>query len=187
MAERQVGKIGEIRNDHIQRYLFAAQRIPANSTVLDLACGCGYGSWILHSHGLKVTGVDISGEALSYAKENYPGPEYLQRSADEIEGRWDALVTLETLEHLEKPENLLLSVQTKLVIASVPNELMIPFRPEAFRGEEYPHRRHYTPDEFESLLETTGHPVEERFCQKTKKEGEVLPGVEGKFLIYIAK
>ena len=187
MAERQLGPLSDIRSDHLQRYLFAARRIPQGSTVLDLACGCGYGSWMMQNHGLKVTGVDISDEAIAYARANYAGPEYIQKDGSGIEGKWDYLVSFETLEHLEKPENILLSVQVKHVIASVPNEIHFPFSRYRSAGEIYPHRRHYTPEEFEDLLETTGHLVEEKFCQKSKWAGDIEPGVDGKYLIYIAR
>lgn len=184
---RQYGEtIEKIRPDHVKRYIFAAGLIPRGKTVLDIACGCGYGSWLLHGCGLEVTGVDISSEAISYAEKHYQGPKYLCKDAKEIEGRWDAVVSFETLEHLEKPEDVLLNVRSQTVIASVPNELVLPFKAERFARDLYPHRRHYTPDEFEDLLESTGHPVFEKFCQKDKA-GEVVPGVDGMFLIYVTK
>jgi SAM-dependent methyltransferase len=185
--DRQYGRLDEIRKDHLNRYYFAAARLPKGSKVLDVACGCGYGSWILHAAGMNVTAVDISEEAIAYAKENYPGPEYLCQKAEDIEGQWDAVVSFETLEHLDRPEDLLLSIQTQRLISSVPNQEKYPFKALHFSEDKYPHKRHYTPAEFESLLETTGHPVGEKFCQKDKKPGEVVPGTDGLFLIYIAK
>jgi hypothetical protein len=182
--DRQYGRIDEIRSDHVNRYLFAADRIKRGSTVLDAACGCGYGSWLLHGADLKVTSVDIEPEAIEYAKRFYQGPEYLCQRAEDTKGEFDVLVSFETLEHLENPKDFLLSVKAKQVIASVPNENLMPFDPDLFAEDKYPHRRHYTPEQFEELMESCGHPVQEKFCQQ-HKYGKVVPGTDGLFLIYV--
>ena len=182
---RQYGPLEKIRRDHVQRYLFAADRIQRGSTVLDLACGCGYGSWILHGAGNEVTGVDIEPEAIAYARKFYQGPEYWCEAAGEPQGHFDALVTFETLEHLDEPQIVFRSVEAPLVIASVPNEERYPFSPERFAGDKYPHKRHYTPWEFKELLETAGYREIEWFCQKDK-HGDIHPGTDGMFLIAVA-
>ena len=183
-TDRQYGEnLMYIRGDHLQRYFFAANRIRQRK-VLDLACGCGYGSWILHGAGNEVTGVDIEAEAIAYAKRYYQGPTYLCQAGEETKGEFDALVTFETLEHLANPQAVL-SVQAPLVIASVPNEERYPFDAKTFQGDKYPHLRHYTPKEFEDLLESAGFKVRERFCQPTKN-GEIQEGTDGLFLIYVA-
>lgn len=182
---RQVGQtLEEIRRDHTQRYLFASQRIPSRAKVLDLACGCGYGSWILHSVGLEVTGADISSEAISFAEQHYPGPAYLCQKAEEASGDFDAFVTFETLEHLDEPERLLKSVHAPLVIASVPNENVMPYSAEKFLKDKFPHKRHYTPQQFNELLESCGLKVIERYCQ-LNKYGDIVPGSDGLFLINV--
>ena len=184
MKDRQYGPLEAIRRDHTERYRFAASKIPKGSKVLDLACGCGYGSWILHEAGMKVTGADIEPEAISYAEKNYPGPAYIRKAAEEIEGQYDAIVTFETLEHIYYPGSILKAIQAPLVIASVPNEERYKFLPKAFEGDKYPHLRHYTPTEFEQLLNGSGLMVVERFCQKDK-HGDVEPGTDGVFLISV--
>lgn len=178
--------IDGIRRDHVCRYLFAAGKIPRGSRVLDLACGCGYGSWLMHGAGLEVTGADISDEAISYAKRHYQGPTYLLQKAEEASGSWDALVTFETLEHLDDPQILLGAVHAPLIIASVPNEERYPFSAEKFAGDQYPHKRHYTPDEFADLLRSVGVDEIEWYCQKDKY-GDVMPGSDGLFMIAIGK
>lgn len=183
---RQYGSIDQIRRDHVQRYLFAANRIPRGSRVLDLACGCGYGSWIMHGAGLEVTGADIEDEAIAYAKRHYQGPAYLCQKAEDIEGSWDALVSFETLEHLENPSVVLGAVRAPLVLASVPNEDLYPFSVERFAGDKYPHKRHYTPGQFAELLRSCGVTEIEWFCQKDKF-GDVVPGTDGIFLIAVGK
>ncbi len=180
---RQYGPLKDIRRDHVQRYLLASQQIQKGSKVLDLACGCGYGSWMLQQVGLEVTGVDIEPEAISYAEENYPGPKYLCMPAEEVKGKYDAIVSFETLEHLENPGAVLKAIEAPLVIASVPNEQHLPFSKKRFSGDKYPHRRHYTPPEFAELL---GHRKIEWFCQKDKG-GDIHPGTEGIFVIAVCR
>jgi SAM-dependent methyltransferase len=184
--DRQYGKLPEIRPDHRRRYLYAANVLPPGSRVLDLACGCGYGSWILHIGGLNVKAIDVSEEAIEYAKEHYEGPQYFCGKAEDAKGEVDALVTFETLEHLSDPAILLRNVKAKVLIASVPNEERYPFKKEKFEGETYPHLRHYTPKEFEGLLNDSGYQVKAMLCQKDKL-GYVYPGTDGMFLIAIAQ
>lgn len=188
---RQCGPIEQIREDHVNRYLFAAEylqkEIPTGSRVLDIACGCGYGSWLLHGAGFVVTSVDISDEAISYAQKHYQGPTYLQKDCYEVEGNWDAVVSFETLEHLARPEVVLRNAKAPLLIASVPNENQYPFSPEAFKDDAYPHLRHYTPEQFREFLLDAGWSVKEKFCQKKKIPGDVEPGSNGIFLIYVCE
>lgn len=185
MFDRQYGPIEKIKRDHVNRYLFAAERVQRKK-VLDLACGCGYGSWILHRAGNEVVGVDIEPEAIDYAREHYEGPLYRCQPAGLVQGKFDALVTFETLEHLEAPFEVFQSVIAPLVIASVPNEERYPFRAENFAGDKYPHKRHYTPLEFEQLLNSAGFEVTEKLCQQDKQHGEIKAGTDGRFLIYVA-
>jgi SAM-dependent methyltransferase len=182
---RQYGSIDKIRPDHVNRYRFAAEML-RDQKVLDLACGCGYGAWILHQAGNDVTGVDIEPEAIAYARRFYQGPTYLCQSGEETEGEFDALVSFETLEHLARPE-VVLSIKAPVVIASVPNEEQYPFIAERFAGDAYPHLRHYTPSEFQGLLNAYGFEVTEWFCQKDKQTGAIVPGTDGMFLIAIGQ
>lgn len=183
--ERQVGALDTIRKDHLSRYLFAADRI-SNQNILDIACGCGYGSSLLHMACNAVVGVDCEPEAIDYAKENYPGPEYRLCMAEEVHGSWDAVVSFETLEHLPDPLSVLNANPAKRLIASVPNEEVWQFSSENFKTDKYPHLRHYTPAQFEELVNGAGYSVEERYCQKDKR-GELQPGTDGIFLIYVCK
>ena len=175
-----------IRPDHVQRYLFASNMADPGS-ILDLACGCGYGAKILHDAGFDVTAGDICKDALEFGRLHYPGPDYkLMDAANPPSGRFDTLVTFETLEHLKNPVEFLSKVDCGMVIASVPNQERYPFDPEKFKDDDYPHLRHYTPREFESLLYESGYVVKEKWCQKDKV-GIITPGTDGMFLIYIAE
>ena len=56
----------DLLNEHRARYLFA-QRFSAGKTVLDVACGAGYGTALLGEKAAAVFGVDLSAEAVSHA------------------------------------------------------------------------------------------------------------------------
>lgn len=183
--ERQLGTIDQIREDHVFRYKFALDGLKGK--ILDAACGCGYGSWIL-SHGNEVTGVDIEPSAIEYARLNYSGPKYILGDIQKKpwKGKFDAAVSFETLEHLAEPVKVLKHFRQSAdtLIASVPNEDVTPFKPENFANDVYPHLRHYTPTQFAELLDLGGWTVLSMHCQ-THKQAEVTYGTDGMFLVYV--
>lgn len=93
--------------DHLRRYVNSI-KYADNKNILDVACGTGYGMFLLSSIAKKVTGIDISKEALDYASNiRYFCPvEFikLDLNKDRISGKYDYIVSFETIEHLEKPE-----------------------------------------------------------------------------------
>lgn len=184
--ERQVCPvISGIHPGHVERYKFAAKK--ARDFILDGACGCGYGSSMLHKVG-DVTGIDLEPEAVEYAQKHYPGPTYLVDDVTTHEGSYDWVVSLETLEHLPEPEKALRNFRkiSEHLIVSTPNEKHYPFNPESYKGDTFPHLRHYTPVELEDILNRCGWRVLEKHCQ-IKKVSPVTPGTEGKFLIYVCR
>src|SRR5262245_48361934 len=114
---------------HLERYEFAAKHLQPGR-VLDLACGVGYGSRLLAERsGQPVLGVDLSREAIDYARIRYGGPGIEFRAADamtftDAEG-FASIVSLETVEHLPEPGRFLARVAGLLrpggsFVASVP-------------------------------------------------------------------
>lgn len=115
---------------HLERYQFAAQHAQGAS-ILDMACGCGYGSFLLaQQHPDKqVTGVDLDPAAIAYAQQHYQldNLQFICANAEQFssEQPFDTIVSLETIEHLPNPTKLasnqvrLLSATGRL-IASVP-------------------------------------------------------------------
>jgi SAM-dependent methyltransferase len=158
---------------------------------LDAACGCGYGSSILNEKCV-VTGVDIAERAIRHAEEFFPGPEYILGDVADSpwRGRFSGIVSFETLEHLKDPKPVLESFRRSLngyFIASVPNENLYPFDPQVFKNDEYPHQRHYRPEQFDALFEDAGFTVISRWCQESKSKPEIKEGTEGRFLIYVGR
>lgn len=182
--ERQVAPtVDGIRRDHVARYEWAASRLHKNSKIVDIACGVGYGSNILAKAGLEVVGMDIDAEAVAYARKHYAHPrarfQVQDGSAPAELGKFDVAITFETIEHIEDPRPLLRSLRAAAptLLASVPNEDVFPYG----NGIAY-HFRHYTPGEFEALLNETGWDVVEWYGQETA-ESEVEKGVMGRTII----
>lgn len=91
--------------EHMHRYI-GIKEILKGKTVLDAACGTGYGSDIIASTAKKVYGVDISQEAVDFANEHFGSREnlkYLQGDVTKLPfeaGEMDVVVSFETIEHI---------------------------------------------------------------------------------------
>ncbi len=100
------GAKGGIWMEHWHRYHFAA-RWAAGRSVLDVACGEGYGSALLAKVAARVTGVDVSGEAVEHARRTYGSAgnlEFVRASCTRLplaDASTDLAVSFETLEHIE--------------------------------------------------------------------------------------
>lgn len=161
-GERQVAPTtAGIRRDHVARYQWAAKMLPAESRVIDFACGVGYGTRILADAGHKARGYDKDNEALSYAEHHYHGAGTLFLTEDGADPNplpsVDAAVCFETIEHIEDPRPLLRALRQAApqLLASVPNETAFPYSPAPGVTTAY-HFRHYTKAQFKNLLEECG-------------------------------
>ena len=94
--------ISPITVKHIERYRLAGKYISPGSRVLDAACGSGYGSAFLKD--CDYVGIDLDGSVLQYARQNYSGV-FEQLPIQEVGklGKFDAIISYETLEHLDDP------------------------------------------------------------------------------------
>ncbi len=94
--------------EHLARYEFAVPFVKKGAIGLDIACGSGYGTDLLIRKGAeKFYGVDISPEAIKYAKEHFRcnGLEYIQSDALQIKfipNYFDLIASFESIEHLKR-------------------------------------------------------------------------------------
>lgn len=87
---------------------FIQKHVKKGSRVLDVGCGDGYGSYLLHQAEFKVTGIDLSTEMLTHAKRSLPEEEITFEKADVNElpfpdKSFDALLAVNVLEWTEDP------------------------------------------------------------------------------------
>jgi SAM-dependent methyltransferase len=126
------GKVDpDLLNEHVARYAFAA-RVARGRRVLDAGCGSGYGADALARHAREVLAVDISQEAIDYAREHYRAANlrFERASCLEIpasEGSFDQVVAFEIIEHLDDWRGFLREVRRVLVpegvfLVSTPNK-----------------------------------------------------------------
>lgn len=129
---------GERSDAHVIRYQWACDFIRPHDRVLDAACGLGYGGHVVRSltSASSVTGIDGSEYAVDYANRCYGSGHdrgryvcgYLPQALSAYPaGSFDAVISFETLEHVEDPKALLKEFHRVLtpggrVIVSVPND-----------------------------------------------------------------
>jgi SAM-dependent methyltransferase len=174
--------------DHLERYRFAADTLRGaweSPRVLDAGCGCGYGSAVLAEAGCDVLGIDIDEASIAFAREHYGSARFEVRDVCDAVGEFDAVVSIETLEHVADAPRAVAAFRTcaPVLVASVPNEVAIPWATHPKRHPD--HVRHYTPGEFDELLE--GYHIVGRFTQRDKMPGHVAAGFDGRTLIVIAE
>jgi SAM-dependent methyltransferase len=144
---------------HLAVYRWIAARC-RGLRVVDMACGEGYGSAVLAEHAAQVTGVDANPDAHEHARLRYsmPGLRFERGLVEQWEdgAPWDAIVFLQTIEHVTEPAALLRRFATLLapggaVYVSTPNRLTL--APAGAERSDNPwHVREYAPAEYRDLV-----------------------------------
>jgi SAM-dependent methyltransferase len=145
---------------HISRYAVASG-LCAGRRVLDVACGGGYGAWLLKQAGAaSVTGVDIAREAIDQAKLLYVADGLTFQVCDAAglaeqfePGSFDMVVSIETLEHLDAPAKFLQAVkrvttEDATIVVTCPND-------HAYYQDHQRNPFHYTKYTFEQFRSLT--------------------------------
>ncbi|HET54287.1 MAG TPA: class I SAM-dependent methyltransferase [Ignavibacteria bacterium] len=195
-GERQVAPdLSGIRADHVGRYKFASQYIKPGMNVLDIACGIGYGSYVLASSSPNSTilGIDIEQRAIDYANKHYKRDNNKFSVGDasnlNLENEsFEAVVSFETIEHLKQPKLFIEKVkrvlkEDGLFIVSSPNQTTLPFD-----KTKYPfHEQHFTSDELSKLLIDSRFEIVDVYSQLGKDSEEVINNDSGLYFIIVAK
>jgi ubiquinone/menaquinone biosynthesis C-methylase UbiE len=164
--------------EHVARYLFAAPYV-AGCSVLDIACGTGYGLPVLHQRARLVVGGDIEFSAAQKAQAEIDKQRAMIVVSDGCmlpfaDASFDAITSFETLEHLEARSQFLSELQRVLA----PNGLCIISTPNANYTEPIngkPRNPHhvfeYTPEEliaelgcYFNSIELFGQNLDARFA-----------------------
>src|SRR4051812_49445754 len=74
-----------------------------------MACGEGYGTDLLARRAASVTGVDANPEAFDHARRKYtrPGVRFVRDLVETYSEPCDAVVFLQTIEHVQNPGEIL--------------------------------------------------------------------------------
>jgi SAM-dependent methyltransferase len=145
---------------HLAVYEWIAGRVRGRR-VADLACGEGYGSDLLAGSAAAVVGIDANPEAHEHARARYrrQGLRFERGLVEDFEGggggqSFDAIVFLQTIEHMADPAALLAGFARAAPRAyvSTPNRLTL--APQGAEKSDNPwHLREYTAAEYRELLE----------------------------------
>ncbi len=139
---------------HLAVYEWIAERV-RGATVADLACGEGYGSDVLAAAAGEVVGVDANPDAHEHARLRYRRANLsFERTLVEAYDRpCDAIVFLQTIEHIPEPGELLAGFARLAPVAyvSTPNRLTLA-PPGAEKSGNPWHVREYTAAEYRELL-----------------------------------
>jgi 2-polyprenyl-3-methyl-5-hydroxy-6-metoxy-1,4-benzoquinol methylase len=143
---------------HLAVYEWIGARA-AGLRVVDLACGEGYGSEVLSRSAATVVGVDANPEAYAHARLRYVRQNLrFERGLVETygeEGCCDAVVFLQTIEHVQDPAAVLAHLAAMLApggvaYVSTPNVLTLA-PPGADKSDNPWHLREYRHSEFYAL------------------------------------
>ena len=152
---------------HLAVYEWVAGRC-SGLRVVDMACGEGYGVEVLARRAREVTGVDANPEAHEHARLKYsrPGVRFVRDLVERYTEPCDALVFLQTIEHVEAPLALLRHFRAMLAdggtaYVSTPNVLTLA-PPGAAKSDNPWHLREYRAEEFRALCASAFDDVELR-------------------------
>jgi SAM-dependent methyltransferase len=143
---------------HLAVYEWIGARV-CGLRVLDMACGEGYGSEVLSRSAASVLGVDANPDAYEHARLRYRRQNLrFERGMVELHGEpgaYDAVVFLQTIEHVMDPAGVLRHFRRLLapggvVYVSTPNVLTLAPAGAAKSSNPW-HIREYRASEFEAL------------------------------------
>jgi SAM-dependent methyltransferase len=150
---------------HVAVYEWIAERV-AGLDVIDMACGEGYGTDVLARRAARVTGVDANPEAHEHARLKYSraGVRFERDLVESYGEPCDAVVFLQTIEHVQEPKALLDHFRSILrpggaAYVSTPNVLTLA-PPGAEKSDNPWHVKEYRAEEFRALCEQSFERVE---------------------------
>ena len=139
---------------HLAVYEWIAARV-AGRKVVDLAAGEGYGADVLARTAAEVVAIEPNPDAFEHARRRYPRVAFRRDLAETFAEPADAVVFLQTIEHVADDSAVLENVRAQLrsggvAYVSTPNVLTLA-PPGAERSDNPWHVREYRPEEFHAL------------------------------------
>jgi len=150
--------------------------IKDDSKILDIGCASGYLLYTLKNETNECWGVDIRNEDVEYAKSIglncHVGP---IEDTDIPKNYFDIVLLVQTLEHIENPKKLLMSIKPYLkdngiIFISVPsaNDVMLTVYENEYYGDwfyEEPHLLYYSSKSLKLLCEECGYEGDIQYWQ----------------------
>lgn len=154
-GERQAPtSLENVEPSHLVRYDFAKKFLGKEDIVLDIPCGCGYGSYLLSNYSKYVYGVDIFKNAIEHAEEFFKKENIsflkgdMQKISEKFkENYFDKIISFEGIEHIQDPD-LFLKEVSKIIKKE---GLFIVSTPRKPHGSPY-HIIEFSLDEFKDIL-----------------------------------
>ena len=144
--------------EHLHRYSLCSEFI-SNKVVLDIACGDGYGSFLMSEKASHVYGVDIDQTTILNAQNKYIKSNliFLTGSADKISlesNSIDVVVSFETIEHHDNHHEMIREIKRVLkpdglLIISTPDKI---YYSELRKFKNEFHVKELYKDEFKGLI-----------------------------------
>lgn len=137
---------GPVMSKHVARYAWAMPSV-YYCRVVDIGCGAGYGSFLMSWGAREVHGVDVSEEAVIYARAWFRAANlHFSRLnvARETLPEAEVYVAFEVLEHLDRPQAVIDGIHDATLLWSLPVD----------DGSRF-HKHTYSLAEAESLLDNS--------------------------------
>jgi O-antigen biosynthesis protein len=133
-GERYVPSVdGQIKYEHLHRYALSLA-VARDKSVLDIACGEGYGTALLAQVAKSAIGVDIDASTIKHARQSYyyQNIKFLVGSCESIplpNESVEVVTSFETIEHHDKHEEMMLEIKRVLkpgglLVISSPNRFI---------------------------------------------------------------
>lgn len=141
-------------------YTWALQELTTGGglTILDAACGAGFGTYTLSQGASAAVGVDLAPEAIVEARARYraPGLSYLLMDVTKLAFRtaiFDAVISQDTIEHVPDDEDFVAEAGRVLRPGGI-FIVFTPYREVHTTTPENPyHLREYSPETLRSILQ----------------------------------
>lgn len=179
----QEARAAHFRRRAQERCVAAISILPVREgKLLDAGCGRGEMLSALEKIGLRAEGVDVSSFAVAQARRSGAYARVLDLEKEPVKGTYDAVVCLEVLEHLHRPETALRKLAAAVtwkgyLIVSLPNESNIFHGPKNLFAPNPAHLHRFNHRKALTLFESAGLAVLRRLSLP------VLPSLPGLGLI----
>lgn len=110
----------------------------AKGDTLDVGCGDGVVCRLVKDNGHSVIGIDNNGEALNLANQKCPDIEFMLNNIEEpLSGKWEYMVCLDVIEHLENPQAIKRIfnrniTKAAIIITDIPGKVTDPYHVHEF-------------------------------------------------------